>query len=398
MHPADEIRGSKSTILSKKRIVLAVTGSIAAVETIKLAREIIRHGAEVYPVMTPAATIIIHPDSLWFATGNKPIIELSGKTEHVLFCGQVKKPVDLLLISPCTANTISKIAHGIDDTAVATFTTTAIGANIPIIIVPAMHISMYRHKILQENINKCKKINIKFIDPNIDKRKAKMADIDEIVANVIRESSKKNLKNKKILIIGGSSSESIDEIRILSNRSSGKTAITLAKNAFYKGADVELWYGTSKEKPPDYIKTLKFESILDLFDLMKSYNLKKFNAIIICAALSDYLPIKQKGKIPSGKKKLTVEMAPAPKIIENLRIKAPKSKIIGFKVEESNKKLKEKSLNLLKKNSLDYVIGNTISGFNKDENEIWIINKMGKTLYKKGNKEILADYILNTVI
>jgi phosphopantothenoylcysteine decarboxylase/phosphopantothenate--cysteine ligase len=257
---------------------------------------------------------------------------------------------------------------------------------------------MYRHKILQENINKCKKINIKFIDPNIDKRKAKMADIDEIVANVIRESSKKNLKNKKILIIGGSSSESIDEIRILSNCSSGKTAITLAKNAFYKGADVELWYGTSKEKPPDYIKTLKFESILDLFDLMKSYNLKKFNAIIICAALSDYLPIKQKGKIPSGKKKLTVEMAPAPKIIENLRIKAPKSKIIGFKVEESNKKLKEKSLNLLKKNSLDYVIGNTISGFNKDENEIWIINKMGKTLYKKGNKEILADYILNTVI
>ena len=88
MHPADEIRGVKSKKLTKKRIVLAVTGSIAAVETIKLSRELIRHSAEVIPIMTPSSTKIIHPDSLWFATGNKPITELSGKTEHVYFCGK----------------------------------------------------------------------------------------------------------------------------------------------------------------------------------------------------------------------------------------------------------------------------------------------------------------------
>jgi phosphopantothenoylcysteine decarboxylase/phosphopantothenate--cysteine ligase len=398
MHPADEIRGSKSKILSKKRIVLAVTGSIAAVETIKLSRELIRHGAEVIPVMTPSATRIIHPDSLWFATGNRPIIELSGNTEHVSFCGKVKNPVDLLLISPCTANTISKITYGIDDTAVTTFATTAIGANVPIIIVPAMHISMYKHKIIQENIKKCKKININFITPIIEKRKAKMADIKEIVANVICKTGKKNLQNKKILIIGGSSAESIDDVRIISNRSSGKTAINIALNAFYKGADVELWYGTSKERPPDYIKTIYFESIMDLFNLLKTYNLKDFDAIIICAALSDYIPRKQKGKIPSGKDKLIIEMSSAPKIIERLRTKAPKSKIIGFKVEENKEDLKEKALKLLRKNSLDFVVANTISGFNKDENEIWIINKKGKSLHKKGNKEILADIILDTVM
>ena len=398
MHPADEIRGSKSKILSKKRIVLAVTGSIAAVEAIKLSRELIRHGAEVIPVMTPSATKIIHPDSLWFATGNKPIIELSGNTEHVSFCGQVNNPVDLLLISPCTANTISKIAHGIDDTAVTTFATTAIGANVPILIVPAMHISMYKHKIIQENIKKCKKINIKFIDPIIEKRKAKMADIKEIVANVICQTGKKKLKNKKILIIGGSSAESIDDVRIISNRSSGKTAINLALNAFYKGADVELWYGVSKEKPPDYIKTVGFGLIMDLFKLLKTYNLKKFDVIIICAALSDYIPRKQKGKIPSGKDKLIIEMSPAPKIIERLRIKAPESKIIGFKVEENKDNLQGKALKLLRTNSLDFVVANTISGFNKDENEIWIINKKGKSLHKKGSKEILADIILDTVI
>ena len=398
MHPADEIRGSKSKILHKKRIVLAVTGSIAAVETVKLSRELIRHGAEVYPIMTPSATKIIHPDSLWFATGNRPIIELSGETEHVSFCGQVKNPVDVLLISPCTANTISKIAHGIDDTAVTTFATTAIGANIPIIIVPAMHISMYKHKIIQNNIKKLKEIDIKFVDPIIDKRKAKMPDVNVIVANVICESGKKKLQNKKILIIGGSSAESIDDIRIISNRSSGKTAIKLSINAFYQGADVELWYGASKEKPPEYIKTIYFESVTDLTKLLKTNNLKKFDAIIICAALSDYIPKKQKGKIPSGKDNLLIKMTPAPKIIESLRTRAPKSKIIGFKVEENTKKLKEKALKLLRKNSLDFVIANTISGFNKDENEIWIIDKKGKPLHKKGSKEILADLILETVI
>jgi len=142
MHPADEIRGVKSKRLFKKKIVLGITGSIAAVESVKLSRELIRHGAEVFPVMTQSATKIIHPDSLEFSSGNKPIIELTGKTEHVSFCGRVKEPADLFIISPCTANTISKIAHGIDDTAVTTFATTAIGSGIPILIVPAMHLSM----------------------------------------------------------------------------------------------------------------------------------------------------------------------------------------------------------------------------------------------------------------
>ena len=397
MHPADEIRGSKSKILSKKRIVLAVTGSIAAVETIKLSRELIRHGAEVIPVMSPSATKIIHPDSIWFATGNKPIIELTGATEHVSFCGRVKNPADLLLICPSTANTISKIAHGIDDTSVTTFATTAIGSGVPILIVPAMHLSMYDHKIIQENIKKCKEVGIKFIGPFIEKNKAKMADIDEIVSNVIRETGIQDLAKKKILVIGGPTAESIDDVRIITNRSSGKTAVSLALNAFYRGADVELWYGIGKESPPDYIKTVDFESINDLLKLVKTKDLKKFDIIILCAAISDYIPKKQKGKISSGKDKLIIEMSPAPKIISSLRKKGPKSKIIGFKVEESTAKLKEKAKDLLKRNNLDFVVANTISGFDKDKNEIWIIDKKGKCVHKKGEKEELAGQILDTL-
>ena len=190
MHPAKEIRGIKSNKLANKKIVLGVTGSIASVESIKLARELIRNGAFVYPVMSKASTKIIHPDSLEFATSEKPITQLTGETEHVKFCGLTKDKVDLLLISPCTANTISKIAHGIDDTTVTTFATTSLGSNVPIIIVPAMHLSMYNNKAVQDNINTCKKIGITFIQPVIKKNKAKMPGIEDITQHTIRKLSK----------------------------------------------------------------------------------------------------------------------------------------------------------------------------------------------------------------
>jgi len=395
MHPADEIRGIKSKKLAKKRIVVAVTGSIAAVETIKLTRELIRHGAEIIPIMTPSSAKIIHPDSLWFATGNKPITELTGKTEHIFFCGLVKDKVDLLLICPCTANTISKIAHGIDDTVVTTFTTTAIGSGVLILVVPAMHLSMYNHKIVQENIEQCKKLGIKFIEPIIEKNRTRIAEVNEIISYVFRETGKQDFLRKKILIIGGPTAESIDDVRLITNKSSGKTAIELAKNAFYRGGDVELWYGTGREIPPNFINVKNFESINDLLELVKKNDLKKYDIILICAALSDYIPKKQKGKIPSGKDKLIIEMSPAQKIISKLRDKAPNSKIIGFKVEAKKDKLHERALNLLKNSNLDFVVGNTTSGFNTDENEIWIINKNGKSYHKKGNKGDLADYVLD---
>ena len=396
MHPASEIRGIKSKKLAKKKIVLGVTGSIAAIESIKLSRELIRHGADVYPVMTKAATGLIHPDSLEFATSHKPIIELTGKTEHVSFCGLTKDRVDLLLISPCTANTISKIALGIDDTPVTTFATTAIGSGISIAIVPAMHLSMYNHKIIQENIDKCKRMGISVIDPVIRGNKAKMPSVDEIVGYMIRKIGRRDLEKKNILIIGGATAESIDDIRILTNRSSGKTAVALANNAFERDANVELWYGHAKEDVPSHISVKNFETVEDLLNLLKNDDMK-FDIIIVCAAIANYIPKKQNGKIPSGKDKLDLELSPAPKIIQEIRLIAPKSKIIAFKVEESKKNLKEKSYQLLKKNQLDIVIANTVSAFGKDENEILIINKKGESIHKKGKKEKLAGYILDMI-
>jgi len=396
MHPADDIRGIKSNKLSNKKIVLGVTGSIASVESIKLARELIRHGARVIPVMSKSATKIIHPDSLEFATSEKTITQLTGKTEHVKFCGITKDKVDLLLISPCTANTISKITYGIDDTPVTTFATTAIGSNIPIIVVPAMHLSMYDNDVVQHNIKICKKIGISFIEPKISKNKAKMPTVEEIVQYTIRKIGKQDLKKNKILIIGGATAESLDDVRILTNRSSGKTAISLANNGFERGAKVTLWYGQAKEEVPTYIFTKRFESFKDLQNLVEKEKFE-FDIVILCAAIADYIPAKQKGKIPSGRKKLIIELKPTPKIIKKIKSVAYKAKIIAFKLEENKENLKEKSLQLLRENRLDFVIGNTISAFGKDENEVLIINRTGKSIYKKDKKEEIANYILDII-
>ena len=397
MHPSDDIKGIKSKILLNKKIILGITGSIASVEDVKLSRELIRHGADVIPVMSKAATKIIHPDSIEFSTGKKPILELTGKTEHVFYCGRVKEKGDLLLISPCTANTISKIAHGIDDNNITTFASTAIGSNIPILIVPAMHISMYDHKIVQNNIKILKELGIKFIDPHIDKNKARLASIEEIVSKVIRLIGKKDFVDRRILIIGGSNSEPIDDVRFISNRSSGKTAISFVKNAYYRGGEVELWYGCSKEKVPNFIKTLNFKSISDLLYLLKSNDIGRFDIIILCASLSDYTLDKIQGKIKSDKEKLILELKQSPKIISMLRKKAPNSIIIGFKLGENNKKVIKDAEKLLDVHKLNYVIANVLSAINSEENKVWFIDESGNKKLLKGYKMDIADNILDLI-
>jgi phosphopantothenoylcysteine decarboxylase/phosphopantothenate--cysteine ligase len=397
MHPSDDIKGLKSNLLLNKKIIIGITGSISAVEDIKLCRELIRHGAEIIPVMSKSATKIIHPDSIEFSTGKKPILELTGKTEHVFYCGKGKDKADLLIISPCTANTISKISKGIDDNPITTFASTAIGSKIPIIIVPAMHISMYEHKIIQKNINDLKENGIKFIEPNIQGNKAKLPDIDEIVSRIIRTIGKNDYRNKKILIIGGSNSEPIDDVRLLTNRSSGKTAISLTKNSFLRGGEVELWYGNSIEKYPNFIKTLRFNTINHLIQLIKSNNIKKYDIIILCAALSDYTIEKKQGKIKSDKEKLLIELKKTPKIISIIRKKAPNSIIVGFKLCDNKNNVIKEAENLLTNNKLNFVVGNTISAINSEKNKIWIIDKNKKNIELNGNKIDITNKILDKI-
>jgi len=167
-----------------KKIVLGICGSVAAIETPRIVRELSCKGIDVECVMTKSSRRIIHPDVLEWASGNKVITKLTGNVEHVRLCG-VQGEASLLLICPVTANTISKIANGIDDTPVTTFATTAIGSKIPLILVPAMHLSMYENPFVIDNIKRLKDNGIKFIEPRIEENKAKLATIDEIVDKVL---------------------------------------------------------------------------------------------------------------------------------------------------------------------------------------------------------------------
>ncbi|MBU2565657.1 MAG: bifunctional phosphopantothenoylcysteine decarboxylase/phosphopantothenate--cysteine ligase CoaBC [Candidatus Thermoplasmatota archaeon] len=395
MHPSRDIYCSKSEKLRDKKIVVGVTGSIAAVETIKLIRELIRHGADVFPVMTENAQKIIHPASLFFASGKKTITEITGDVEHVSLCGDVEDKADLLLIAPCTANTISKIANGIDDTTVTTFATTAIGSELPVVIVPAMHSSMYNHPIVTENIRKLRKIGVNFIEPRIEEKKAKMPGNEEIVENVIRRIGENDLRNKKILIISGSTSEAIDDVRTITNKSSGKTGIELAKNAFERGANVKLMYGDGTEKTPGYIETEMFTSADELGKKLKKL---KYDIILVPAAISDYTVKKYNGKIPSGQKTLNLKLKPTSKIIKIIR-KNFKGFLVGFKLEShiSREKLLEKAYKYLKENNLDLIVANDIKNVKPDKNEVIIVDRKKNIIMIKDRKEKIAEKIFDLI-
>lgn len=398
MHPCDEIRGITSNILQNKTIVLGVTGSIAAVECVKLAREFIRHGAQVIPVMTPAATKIIHPDALWFATGKKPIVELTGETEHVRYCGKTSSAADLLIIAPCTANTISKIAHGIDDTSVTTFATTALGSKIPLLIIPAMHQSMYEHNILQLNIKTLQKQNVFFIDPSLDGTQAKIASYQQIVYHCIRRIGSCKLKDKNILIIGGGTAEQIDDVRYLSNSSSGKTAVSFAKVGWLQGANIDFWYGTGSEPPPSAIKTKRFQSLKDIQSLIEKTDFLSYDIIIVCAAISDFIPERIKGKYSSKKSSLHISCTQAEKILPHIRKKAPRAVLIGFKLASSKKKAIEEGQHLMEKTGCNIIIANTIKQINNATHELWIIDSNKKSHQRKGEKDTVISSIYDYVI
>lgn len=396
MHPSQEIKCSKSDIIKDKIIVLCITGSIAAVEVVRLIRELVRHGAEVYPVMSKDACHILHPDSIEFASGRKPILEIDGSVPYVGLCGEDHE-ADLLLIAPATANTISKIAWGIADTPPTIFALAALGSDMPILIVPAMHIALYRQAIVTQNIEKLRKLGARFIEPRLEEKKAKIAGIEEVVANVMRILGPRDMEGKKTVVIAGSTSEEIDDVRFITSRSSGRTGIELAKRAFERGSDVELWLGRSEETPPQYIPTKMFVSTSDLMRLVESI---ECDICAIPAAISDYRPKRAEGKIPAGKKSLTLELSPTPKVIEKIRRKARDCMLIGFKAESgvSKEELIKKASSRLKSASLDYIVANDIKDVRKDITRVILISKRGEKKEIEGLKFSVAQEIWNGVL
>ena len=387
------IRTSKS--LEEKTIVLGITGSIAAVRCVELARELRRHGADVHAVMTDAARRIIHPEAMRYATGNDVITEITGDVEHVDFCGFGGR-ASLLLIAPCTANTIGKIANGIDDTPVTTFAATAFGSGIPIVIVPAMHESMYDHPIVIENIGKLTGLGVEFVNPLTEEGAAKIAGNEEIVLRVERALGKKTLAGKKILITGGATAEAIDPIRILTNRASGKTGVELALAAFRRGADVTLVHRGCIGIQG--ICEFYVESAADMTETVIEELGKGYDLLISAAAISDFTVSPSKDKIKS-EKELTLKLKPAPKLIKEARRKYPGLNIIGFKAETgiTEDELIKRARKSMDSSHLCMVVANDVSsgGMGTEENDVYLIDGSVKPV--SGTKRHIAIEIMDKV-
>ena len=397
-HPTLWIQGQKSSSLTGKTVVLGVTGSIGAVRTVELARELIRNGAEVHAVMTEAATHILHPDALHYATGNPVITVLGGRVEHVEFCG-LKGRADLLLIAPATANTIGKIAYGIDDTPVTSFVTTALGSGVPVMVVPAMHESMFRHPAVAENLVKLKNWGIPVVGPRLEEGIAKIAANEEIILEVERSLGSKTLENRKVIITGGSTAESLDPIRILTNRASGKTGRELALEAYRNGADVTLVHRDRLGFAG--IREIFAESAADMTDAVLSELNKGYDVLISSAAIADYTAEPSPEKIKSGGE-LVLKLKPTRKLIKECREKYPDLVIVGFKAETGVEKaeLLKRATSTLEASKLDLIAANDVAkgGMGTEENELYLLGReKGEPRHVSGNKRRLAASILEEV-
>jgi len=380
--------------LKGKKIVLAVTGSIAAVEAVKLARELRRRGAEVIAVMSRDATKIIHPNALEFATDNDVLTELK-RAEHVKLLG-LNGSADLLLIAPATANTISKIANGIADTPPTLFALTAIGSGKKMIVAPAMHKAMF--DAIASNLTKLRELGIEIVPPKLEEGKAKLASIEEICLFVERALYPKELAGRKVLITSGPTYEHIDPIRFISNRSSGRMGNEIALECWRRGAEVVL----VTSKPLSYtlpnFRQIVIRSVKDMLKAVLS-EIKDVDLFVSAAAPSDFIVDTADSKIKTTQE-ITIRLKMAPKIIKEVR-KVYDGHIIGFKAETglSDEELIRVAENKMFEDRLEMVVANDVKerGMGTEDTRVVVITEKRRE-WIEGMKSDVAERIVQIYI
>ncbi|MFB5626786.1 MAG: bifunctional phosphopantothenoylcysteine decarboxylase/phosphopantothenate--cysteine ligase CoaBC [Nitrosarchaeum sp.] len=378
-HPSLDIVNSYGVELTGKKIVLCVAGSVAAYKAIELARLLMRHGADVICVASNAVTKLVQPDYFKWATGNEVITKLTGELEHIRLADYNQS--DLIIVYPATANTLGKLANGIDDTPISTILTVGFGSKIPILMCLAMHASMYENLAVKKNIEFLKN-KIEFLTPQMIEGKAKASEPEDVLEYVLKKfGSSSILKNKKVLMTAGPTLEYIDPVRIITNQSSGKTGVLLASELISSGAKVTLVYGPGIEKPPKGAKIIKISTNNEMLDVVKKELKKKVDIVIMAAAISDYTPENpSKYKIKSNQNKIKISLKKTPKIIDQIKKYQKDVFLVGFKAETniSKNKLIILSKEKIKKSNADMIVANDIGTTkykkNSNSNEVLIID------------------------
>ncbi|RJQ36940.1 bifunctional phosphopantothenoylcysteine decarboxylase/phosphopantothenate--cysteine ligase CoaBC [Candidatus Microgenomates bacterium] len=404
----------------KKTIILGVTGSIAAYKALKLIELLKKDEIDVFVVMTKSAKKIIEPSIFEKASGKKIYTKLfengfdpkkvlkERKVGHI----ELAKKASLMVIAPATANTIAKLANGFADDYL---TTVALAFTSQIIICPAMNSNMWENQAVSENINKLKSRGLLIIEPTCgelacgSKGNGRLEDVDIIKDEILRQLNRTtSFKGKKIIVTAGGTIEKIDEIRYITNRSSGKMGARIAEECFLRGANVLLLRAKNAVKPNYLIKEKTFSTSEDLLKLIRE-NIKDSSIIFHSAAVSDFQVGESfKGKISSNQN-LVLKLKPREKIINSIKIINPKIKLIAFKAEYglAEKEMIEKAKATLKKSNSDAIIVNDISrtdrGFESDNNEVFVILQNGekKQFSLSTKKEIaknIVDYLSKTFV
>jgi phosphopantothenoylcysteine decarboxylase/phosphopantothenate--cysteine ligase len=387
IHPSKDILGTQGSQLEGKKIVLCITGSVAAYRAVDLARLLMRHNADVHAVMTEStASMLLNPEIMKWATGNDVVTKLTGDLEHIILADYGMS--DLIIVYPCTANTLGKAAAGIDDTPVTSILSVALGSRIPIIVAPAMHEAMYDNIFVQQNVSKLKEHMI-FIEPKMEGGKAKVADPEHILnATISVLSNKVSLSGKRVLVTAGSTIEYIDPIRVMTNLSSGKMGIAIAQEAQRMGATVTLVYGHGTLNPATG-KIVRVNTGEEMYKAVVSeLSSKRYDIVVMAAAVADFAPAKKSDKkIDTKLGKMELSFVATRKIIDEVKKKSKDTFLVAFKADYcvSESVLIEKAYRKLKESDADIIVANDLgrkgSEPGSDKNEVFIVDSDKKIVH-----------------
>jgi len=376
--------------INGKRIVIGITGSIAAYKSAELASSLTKLGADVKAILTEAGEKFISPLSIQSVSGKKAFTEqdLWGGEGHVVHIN-LAHTADFLVIAPATANTIAKLANGIADNLL---TVTVLAAVCPVIIAPAMDAGMYKNEITQKNIGLLKKRGYKFIGPAEGhlasglKGPGRMVEPVEIVSTIRYHLSRANpLKGKKIIVTAGGTQEAVDPVRILTNYSSGKQGYAIAQAALDTGSDVTLISAPTSLAPPTGCALIPVKSAEEMHAAVLE-EIMDAQALIMAAAVADFRPkVIKKEKIKKDMDLDVIKLKPTRDILKDVaEVKKTKKldlKVIGFAAE--SKDLEINAREKLNEKNMDMIVANDISdpqaGFIVDTNKVLLMYSDGST-------------------
>ena len=392
--------------LKGKKILLAISGGIAAYKMNYLVRDFVKKGAEVKVILTPSAENFVTKVTL--STLSKNAVYSDFYDQNGTWNSHVELALwaDVLLVAPCTANTLAKMVHGIcDNLVIATY----MSAKCPVFIAPAMDLDMYAHPSTKENLEKAERFGHRIIPAEFGElasglegqgRLAEPETILQKIEDFFAQNQSKNLEGKTVLITAGPTYEAIDPVRFIGNHSSGKMGFSLAEEAVKRGAKVILISGpTSQKADHKNIEIHRVTSAKEMYDEVFKYY-EKVDIAIASAAVVDYAPkIVAKEKIKKSEEEFTIELVKNPDILKTMGEKKTHQFLVGFALETQNEEENAKSK--LQKKNLDMIVLNSLrdegAGFQKDTNKVKILTHSEQKEFSLKSKDEVAKDILDFV-